>query len=136
MSECKSMIDGKCTHPIALPLYGERPSKGICQVCVHYEGPPRPEPTRKNLVQKAASYVKAEVSLVTHGSVGDTEYNQRISICLACPRLAKSTEAGQIGWCGACGCGRGPRAELTVKARMPQAKCPVNAWPNRDTPNR
>jgi hypothetical protein len=35
------MIDGRCTHGLALPLYGELPSKGVCGICAHYDGPAR-----------------------------------------------------------------------------------------------
>ena len=35
------MLDGRCTHGLALPLYGDRPSKGVCGVCAHYDGPAR-----------------------------------------------------------------------------------------------
>lgn len=136
MSECKNMIGGRCTSPLALPLYGDRPSPGICRVCQFYDGPPRPEPVKKNLVQKAVSYVRAEASQVIQGSVGDALYEERIRICQACPRMKKAVEPGKVGWCQACGCSESARAELTVKARMPQAKCPVNAWPKGDTPSR
>jgi hypothetical protein len=35
------MLEGRCTNGLALPLYGERPSKGVCRVCAHYDGPAR-----------------------------------------------------------------------------------------------
>ena len=35
------MLEGRCTHGLALPLYGDRPSKGVCRVCAHYDGPAR-----------------------------------------------------------------------------------------------
>ena len=35
------MIDGRCTNGLALPLYGELPSKGVCGICAHYDGPAR-----------------------------------------------------------------------------------------------
>lgn len=35
------MRDGECTHALALPLYGARPSAGVCRVCEHYDGPAR-----------------------------------------------------------------------------------------------
>jgi hypothetical protein len=130
------MVSGKCTNELALPLYGDRPSAGVCRVCAFYDGPPRPEPVKKNLVQKAVSYAKAEISQVVHGPVGVDQYEERIKICLACPRLKKATEEGKVGWCTACGCGEAKRAEMTIKAKMPQAKCPVNAWPKGDTPSR
>ena len=38
---CDHAATGQCVHPIALPLYGARPSAGTCARCAHYEGPPR-----------------------------------------------------------------------------------------------
>lgn len=38
---CKHHIDGECRHSLALPLYGARPSAGVCGVCEHYDGPAR-----------------------------------------------------------------------------------------------
>jgi hypothetical protein len=35
------MLEGRCTHGLALPLYGDRPSRGVCGVCAHYDGPAR-----------------------------------------------------------------------------------------------
>ena len=33
--------DGRCTNALALPLYGDTPSPGICARCEHYAGPDR-----------------------------------------------------------------------------------------------
>ena len=38
---CKHFIDDECRHAIALPLYGARPSAGVCAQCAHYDGPAR-----------------------------------------------------------------------------------------------
>jgi len=38
---CKHHVGGECRHSLALPLYGARPSAGVCGVCEHYEGPAR-----------------------------------------------------------------------------------------------
>ena len=35
------MLEGRCTNGLALPLYGDRPSRGVCGVCAHYDGPAR-----------------------------------------------------------------------------------------------
>ena len=35
------MLEGRCTNGLALPLYGERPSPGVCGICAHYDGPAR-----------------------------------------------------------------------------------------------
>lgn len=136
MSQCRFMEGGLCTNSLALPLYGPRPSRGICLVCVHYEGPPRPELPKPNLVQKVVALSRAVSSQLAQGSVGDAQYEERIRICGVCPRLRKSEAEGEVGWCMACGCGASKLAELTVKARMPAARCPINAWPKGDTPSR
>jgi hypothetical protein len=41
MTQCRHMVEGRCTSPLALPLYGERPSAGVCRQCEHYDGPDR-----------------------------------------------------------------------------------------------
>jgi len=38
---CRHAPAGECTHSLALPLYGPRPSAGVCGRCEHYDGPPR-----------------------------------------------------------------------------------------------
>lgn len=86
------------------------------------------KPKVPGVVTKALSWAKAEISRVVKGPVKDTEYQDRLEICNGCPKLQRSTEEGKLGWCGACGCGQRGRAELTIKATMPEAKCPLNAW--------
>lgn len=39
--KCEHHRAGECTHAVALPVYGPRPSRGVCHVCPHYDGPPR-----------------------------------------------------------------------------------------------
>lgn len=41
MPDCRHMVEGRCTHGLALPLYGDRPSRGVCGICPHYDGPAR-----------------------------------------------------------------------------------------------
>ena len=38
---CRKFISERCTEPLALPLYGDEPSPGICRRCQYYEGPSR-----------------------------------------------------------------------------------------------
>lgn len=38
---CKHHDGERCTNALALPLYGERPSPGVCGICEHYRGLPR-----------------------------------------------------------------------------------------------
>lgn len=137
--------NGTCRHP----KIGNTPaSEERCGACDRFRKPVDPEALREraeipphavkrpNILEKAASWAQAEASLFTAGPVGDEEYRLRIEVCSSCDRLDKAAEDGKVGWCKACGCGRGARAELTVKARMPKAKCPIKAWPDGDTPSR
>lgn len=81
-------------------------------------------------VSKALSWAKAEISRVVKGPVPADQYRDRLEICNGCQNLKRATEAGKLGWCTACGCGERGRAELTIKATMPEAKCPTGAWDN------
>lgn len=38
MPDCRFMVDGECRNRLALPVYGPRPSKGICDQCQHRNG--------------------------------------------------------------------------------------------------
>lgn len=85
------------------------------------------EERQKSLLEKAASWAKAEISQVVKGPVDDETYRMRLETCNACFRLERKADA-PFGFCKACGCGQNARAELTIKARMPEAKCPIQAW--------
>lgn len=132
MSNCKHWTDcnvrnGGCC---SLGLYGGKPSVGTCmKACKRRdpvgEDPPVPE---RSFVAKAISYAKAEVSLLTQ-FISEEDVRKRLEACRGCPNLKPSQEPGELGWCGACGCGKNKRAELTVKARMPAATCPKKKWP-------
>jgi len=39
--KCRFHNGSECTNTFALPLYGARPSKGVCKICDHYKGPVR-----------------------------------------------------------------------------------------------
>lgn len=129
-SPCNVISGGCC----AKGMYGGQPSLGTCMQCPSREPGPvqvtikATEPPRQNLLQKAVSYVKAEVSALV-SSIPDEEIEKRLDACRDCPKLMRSVNPGELGWCGACGCGNGARAELTVKTKMPAAKCPLNKWP-------
>lgn len=74
---------------------------------------------------KAVSWAKAEASRLIQGDVPEEQYQARLEACRTCQKL----QAGEpVGWCGACGCGTRRRAELSVKARMPAATCPLGRW--------
>jgi hypothetical protein len=85
----------------------------------------KPEPST---LQKAASWAKAEMSQVISGPLSDEQYEARVAVCRSCDQLDPA-DAPQIGYCKACGCGKRPRAEITVKGRMPAATCPKKKWP-------
>ena len=81
---------------------------------------------KDSLLKKVANYAKAEASLIMQGSVDDEIYNGRIETCKKCSYLIKSDDP--IGHCNDCGCGTRKRAGLTVKCKMPEAKCPKDKW--------
>jgi len=135
---CISLIEKNCTNAEAVALYGSRPSPGICSICaLHSERaptePPLPLPPEPvgvpKITSRVASWLKAEVSLVVEGPLADLDYEVRMDTCRKCDRLESSSEPNKVGFCSACGCGSNRRAELTVKGRMPKAKCPLNYWP-------
>jgi hypothetical protein len=70
-------------------------------------------------------YARAEASRLVHGDVPDKEYQSRIDACRGCDQLKPGKP---VGWCKACGCGQRRRAELSIKAKMPAAACPLNKW--------
>lgn len=79
-------------------------------------------------MEKAASWIKAETSLIMRGALSDEDYESRIAVCKSCDQLEAMPDPS-VGFCKACGCGKNPRAELTVKGRMPAATCPKGKWP-------
>lgn len=84
----------------------------------------------RSLMERAAAWAKAEASQVLSGPLSDEQYEARIAVCRSCDQL-DAADAPQIGHCKACGCGKRPRAEITVKGRMPAATCPKNLWPSQ-----
>lgn len=113
------------------PLRRRQPARELVAISKRLEFgdvPPQlaaqPQP---GLIRKAVSWLTAEASALV-SSVSDETYQQRISACQTCPQL-EPLPAPQVGHCKACGCGKRARAELTVKGRMPAAKCPQKLWP-------
>lgn len=135
-----NVIGGGCCE---LKEFGGRPSMGIClNVCqkreatpvgltVHgqdlseYKIPKKPWkiPTPKQIY----SYLKAEVSRILY-KLPEVDVESRLKACSECPELMRSGKEGELGWCKACGCGTNARAELTIKATMPAATCPLKKW--------
>lgn len=81
----------------------------------------------QSLIAKAASWAMAEASLVMQGALDGDALAQRLSECGKCDQL-QSLPLPQVGHCRACGCGRNARSELSVKATMPAAGCPLGKW--------
>lgn len=87
-----------------------------------------PAAPKAPLLARAASWVKAEVGLLVKGKVDQATYDRRVTACRQCPKLVRH-EADELGFCGACGCGTRSRARIgAVKARMPDATCPLGRW--------
>ena len=77
------------------------------------------------LLQKAASYVKAEASGLV-GSVSLPQVQARMETCAGC----ESREVDGGAWyCKSCGCPKWERSRLQVKWEMPAATCPLSKWP-------
>ena len=58
------MVEGKCSHPVALPIFGERPSAGICRACEHYDGPSRGLGDTVHRLAKATGVARVVKSVV------------------------------------------------------------------------
>lgn len=84
---------------------------------------------RKKL-SNAWQFVQSVLSLITKRRLSTTEYEMRLEACLGCPQLEKGPP---LGHCKACGCGKRKMAELTIKANMPGAKCPLGKWDGKRT---
>ena len=123
--------------------FGGRPSIGIClnvcqkreavpvQLTVHQQDLSQYKPAKKPWsipsLRQVYDYLKAEASRILY-KVPEVDVESRLKACSECPQLMKSSEEGKLGWCGACGCGTRARAELTIKATMPAATCPLKKW--------
>jgi len=128
--ECGVSRGGCCSEGVY-----RRPSFGICNtICksnTSKEGFIPVEEAKKlslpkRILGKVKSYIEAEASLANEGALDDAQFGARMKLCLVCDELNLSYD--DVGHCGACGCGGGRRAALTVKGRMPRATCPKNKW--------
>ncbi len=80
-------------------------------------------------LKNVGKYMTAEASMALEGPVSDNVFEERASMCRACPSLRQDAiRPDDIGYCNSCGCGVNARSKLTVKLRMPQQKCPLNKW--------
>jgi hypothetical protein len=131
--------DGGCCD---IKRFGGTPSHGCCAVCLQRGensatvapifSPIREAPSTvvggASFLERAASYFRAEASMILDGPLRDEAFQSRIKACKECTELDPLPEP-LVGHCKRCGCGNGGRAELTVKGRMPKATCPLNRWP-------
>ncbi len=76
-------------------------------------------------VANMASYLRAEASLALSGPLDVSVVANRLSACSACVHMTRS---GDLMFCSVCGCGTNARAELSIKATMPLARCPKGKW--------
>ena len=75
------------------------------------------------------NYAKAELSKIEQGPVSLPIYEERKKICGECPhRKYVDGYKDPLGFCTKCGCGANPRAQLTVKLRLPATSCPLDKW--------
>ena len=74
-------------------------------------------------------YVRAEVSNIEQGPVALPVYEERKKICGECPkRMFPEGYSDPLGFCTECGCGANPRAQLTIKLKLPATSCPLGKW--------
>ena len=79
--------------------------------------------------KKIYSYLRAEYSNIEQGPVPIEVYEERKKICGECPhRKQVKGYDDPLGFCTKCGCGSNPRAQLTVKLRLPATSCPIDKW--------
>ena len=84
-----------------------------------------PRLTPKNIY----SYLRAEYSNIEQGPVSLPVYEERKKVCGACPhRMFPDGYHDPLGFCTKCGCGANPRAQLTVKLKLPATSCPIGKW--------
>jgi hypothetical protein len=85
----------------------------------------RPEISVKNI----KSFVRAQKSVLGEGNVSLEVYQERKKICGKCPhREHVDGYTDELGFCTKCGCGANPKAQLTVKLKIPKTSCPINKW--------
>jgi hypothetical protein len=85
----------------------------------------RPKITYSNVKK----YIKAELSKIEQGPVSLPIYEERKKICGECPhRKYVDGYKDPLGFCTKCGCGANPRAQLTVKLKLPATSCPLDKW--------
>ena len=85
----------------------------------------RPNLSMKNI----KSFFRAQKSVLGEGSVSLAVYQERKKICGECPhREYVDGYTDELGFCKKCGCGANPKAQLTVKLKVPKTSCPLDKW--------
>lgn len=103
-----------------------------CATCPHRIARPAPPPP-PSIPSRAITWARAEASLATSGPLDAATVTARLEACNACPHLNR-VDGAPLGFCRACGCGQNARAELTIKATMPAALCPIGVWQDPHAP--
>lgn len=101
--------------------FGGRPSLGTCRKCLR-QSPQTVE--ARGVLAQATGWLRAEAS----GLIAECPpeiVEQRISECRSCQYLIAGNP---VGHCKRCGCGTRAAAELSRKARLPAAACPIGRW--------
>ena len=125
MSCGKYQLTRRDGTPVGVSVMHDDFAQGFSTVERLSDHPCPEDPATPGPFAKAVSWIRAEASRVLEGDVPETQYQARLEACRACPKLKPSSP---LGHCGACGCGTRRRAELTIKARMPRATCPLGNW--------
>ena len=83
----------------------------------------------RNVTKNIRSYVRAEISNIEQGPVSLPIFEERKRICGECPHKKQvKGYKDPLGFCTKCGCGANPRAQLTVKLKLPATSCPLDKW--------
>ena len=80
-------------------------------------------------VRQVTQYIAAEVSRITRDPLTPQQIADRLDACRSCSeRVEPPNPETQVGFCRACRCPHWSRSELTIKAAMPAATCPLKRW--------
>jgi len=125
MSCGKYQLTRRDGTPVGVSVMHDDFAQGFSTVERLSDHPCPEDPATPGPLAKAVSWIRAEASRVLEGDVPEDQYQARLEACRACPKLKPSSP---LGYCTACGCGTRRRAELTIKAKMPRATCPLGNW--------
>lgn len=106
--------------------YDQNQETGDLKITIHSNINP------KSLLEKAASYIKSEASLITH-SISLEQIESRKQACSNCDSCDKKSD--DTWYCKSCGCPQWERSKLQNKWRMPAATCSLNKWERLESSN-